>query len=186
MINDPYADFRADEAPKQEAFAKLDELLKQLTKAEIEVTEAELVLKKAQERRRQLDEFDIPSHMDTLGIKDFTNKAGAKIEIKSAIRASIGNRKAQAFAWLIENKHGGLIKRTVAVAFNVGQGPDATKLIAELREKNVGAGVKQEMKVEAATLTAWARKQLKDGKDVPADIFGIYEQRSTKITLPRE
>ena len=183
---DPYAAFRADETPKEEAFAKLSQLLSDLADGEKAVYAAEDVLKKAQEARRQLDEFDIPSYMDTLDLKEFTNKSGVKMEIKSIVRASIGNRKAQAFAWLIKNGHSGLIKRTVMVAFNANQGPDAEKLLKELREKDLGAGAKQEMKVEAASLTAWVRKRLKAGDEVPNDIFGVYEQRSTKVTLPRE
>ena len=185
---DPYAEFRADDTPKAEAFAKLDELVKKLTQAETDVAEAEAALKKAQERRKQLDEFDIPEHMDELGLKEFTNKLGIKIEAGSTVYASIGNRKAKAHAWLIKNKHGGLIKRNVTVAFNTAQAKDAKALFEELNEREglVTAGVKQEMKVEAASLTAFVRRQLKAGNEVPADIFGIYEKRSTKITLPSE
>lgn len=185
---DPYAEFRADDTPKEKAFAKLDELVKQLTQAEKDVAEAQVALKKAQEKLRQLDEFDIPEYMDELALKEFTNVAGIKIEAKSTVYASIGNRKAAAYAWLIKNKHGGIIKRNVTVAFNTSQAEDAKALFEELngREGLVTAGVKQEMKVEAASLTAFVRKQLKAGNEVPADIFGIYDKRSTKVTLPSE
>ena len=188
MVEDIFAGFRADEAPKAEAFAKLDELVKQLTQAEADVAEAQAALKQAQERVRQLDEFDIPEHMDSLGLKEFTNRAGIKIEAVSTIRASIGDRKAQAFAWLIKNKHGGLIKRNVVVAFNTTQAKDAQALLKELQERDAlnAAGVKGEMRVEAASLTAFVRKQLKAGKAVPHDIFGIFDHRSTKVTLPSE
>jgi len=184
MTIDPYADFRADGGPKEDAFAKLNELVVRLTQAEIDVANAQKALKTAQEQLRQLDEFDIPAYMDELGLSDFTTKAGVKIEVKSTIRASIGKRKAEAYAWLLKNNHSGLIKRTVMVAFNAAEGKSAEALLKELVERNLGAGAKQEMKVEAASLTAWARRQLKDGHEVPADIFGIYDQRSTKVTLP--
>lgn len=185
---DPYAEFRADEAPKEKAFARLDELVKKLTKAEQDVVDAEVALKAAQKRLQQLDEFDIPEYMDELELKEFTNRAGIKIEAKSTVYASIGNRKAKAFAWLIKHKHGGLIKRNVTVAFNTAQAEDAKALFKELdgREGLVTAGIKQEMKVEAASLTAFVRKQLKAGNEVPVDIFGIYERRSTKVILPSE
>lgn len=188
MVKDIFADFRADEAPKEEAFAKLSELVKKLTQAEQDVLDAQVALKKAQERLRQLDEFDIPEYMDELELKEFTNKAGIKIEANSTVYASIGNRKAAAYAWLIKHKHGGLIKRNVTVAFNTAQAKDAKALFEELNERDglVTAGIKQDMKVEAASLTAFVRKQLKAGNEVPHDIFGIYEKRSTKITLPCE
>jgi hypothetical protein len=50
----------------------------------------------------------------------------------------------------------------------------------------VGNAVKQDMKVEAASLTSFVRKELENGKEVPRDIFGIYEQRSTKIKTPQD
>jgi len=188
MAEDVFADFRADEAPKEAAFKRLDELVKLLTKAEADVVAAQAVLKQAQERVRQLDEFDIPEHMDSLGLTEFTNRAGIKIEAQSTIRASIGDRKAQAFAWLMKNGHGGIIKRNVTVAFNTTQAEDAKALLKELegRTNLNAAGIKGEMKVEAASLTAFVRKQLKAGKQIPHDIFGIFDQRSTKITLPSE
>jgi len=188
MVKDIFADYRVDETPETEAFAKLDDLVKQLTQAERDVVEAQAALKAAQSRVRQLDEFDIPDHMDSLGLTEFTNKAGIKIKAVSTIRASIGDRKVAAFAWLIENNHSALIKRTVVVAFNTAQGGDAEALRDELlgRDSLNAAGIKQEMKVEAASLTAFVKKQLKAGKEVPHDIFGIYDQRSTKITLPSE
>ncbi len=187
-MKDIFADFREDDEPKEAAFKKLNDLVKQLTQAERDVVEAEIKFKEAQARLRQLDEFDIPGHMDALGLKEFTNQHGVKIEARTTVYASIGNRKAKAFAWLITNQHSALIKRTVVVAFNTKQGKDAEALKKELLERDNlhAAGIKQEMKVEAASLTAFVRKQLKAGKEVPSDIFGIYEKRSTKITLPSE
>lgn len=186
---DVFADFRADDGPKEGAFKRLDELVKQLTQAEADVVKAQVDLKKAQARVQKLDEFDIPEYMDELGLQEFTNKrTGIKIEAKSTVYASIGNRKAQAFAWLIKNEHGALIKRNVTVAFNTAQGANAEALLKELVERDDldAAGVRQEMKVEAQSLLAFVRRQLKAGLEVPVDTFGIYNRRSTKITLPCE
>jgi hypothetical protein len=183
---DQFAEFMEDETPKETAFAKLNELFARLKAAEDEVELCEHRLKQAQKAFQQLNEFDVPAYMDELDIQEFTNTDGFKFEAKSTIRASIGKRKAQAHAWLINNGHGGLIKRTVSVAFNVDQGPDAEKLLKDLRKKDVGAGAKQDMKVEPQTLVSWVKKRLEAGDAVPADIFGIYAQRSVKITPPSE
>jgi len=185
MVKDPFKDFRADDAPSEEAFKQLNDLLKQLMRADEEVAEAQAALKKAQEKQRQLDEFDIPAYMDSLGLSQFKNTAGVEIEVESKIRASIGNRKIEAFKWLLDNKHGGMIKRSVVVAFNVKQGKDAEKLLNELRKRKVGVAVKQELKVEPATLTSFVRRELEAGREIPREVFGVYEQRSTKITMPQ-
>jgi len=183
---DIFQDFRTNKGPKESAFKKLDELVKQLTQAEADVEKAQDDLKKAQARLKQLDEFAIPEYMDEMELKEFTNRAGIKIEAKSTVYASIGDRKVKAFAWLIKNNHSALIKRSVAVAFNVAQGDEAKALFKELLEREglESSNIKQDMKVEAQSLVAFVRKQLKEGKEVPADVFGIYNKRSTKITLP--
>ena len=183
---DPFAGFRPEEKVGDAAFAKLEELLKLFLDAEVAVAEAEAKLKEAQETKRRLEEFEIPDYMDSLGMKKFTNKAGLEVEVGGKIRASIGDRKVQAFKWLIDNGHSGIVKRSVQVAFNVKDGEAAEELLAELRERKVGAGVRQDMKVEAATLTAFIRKRLEKGEEVPHDIFGIYEQRFVKINSPQE
>lgn len=185
MGKDPFQDFRGEDVPQEEAFKRLDDLIRDLIKAEKELADAQEAVVKAQKKVRQLDEFDIPSYMDSLGLTQFKNKAGVEIEVESKIRASIGSRKAEAFKWLLANKHGALIKRSVQVAFNVKQGRDAEKLLKELRKRNVGVGVKQEMKVEPATLTSFVRKELEAGREIPREVFGVYEQRSIKITTPQ-
>ncbi len=185
-MTDIFEEFRTDDGPKEGAFKRLDELVKQLTQAEANVEKAQKDLKEAQAKLQKLDEFDIPDYMDELGLKEFTNKAGIKIEAKSTVYASIGKRKAAAYAWLIKNEHSALIKRHVVVAFNTAQAKEAEGLFRELLERDDldAAGIKQDMKVEAQSLLAFVRRQLKDGKEVPADIFGIYNKRSTKITVP--
>lgn len=180
---DPFAQYRADERPSDEAFAKLNDLIRDLVLAEDKVAQAEEALKLAQERRRQLEEFDIPNYLEELGLASFTTTEGLEITVERKLRASIGSRKAQAYKWLLENGHGAIIKRTVEAAFNTEQSHEAQSLLAELQGRGL-AGVRQELKVEPATLTAWVREQLEQGVDIPAELFGIYEQKRTRIKRP--
>jgi hypothetical protein len=48
--------------------------------------------------------------------------------------------------------------------------------------RNRGHNVKQAEKVEPMTLKAFVREQIEKGKDVPADLFGVYVATRTKIT----
>lgn len=182
-----YSEFKVRDKINNEAFGHLNDLITRLVKAEKAVTECEAALKKAQEERRQLDEFEIPTFMDSIDLSKFKTTSGIEIEVSSKIRASVGSNKVAAFRWLIDNGHGGVVKRSVEVSFNVNQESVAKKLEKELRERSLGAGVRQNMKVEAATLTALVKKILKDGgQDIPYDVFGIYEQRFVKISMPQE
>jgi hypothetical protein len=85
-----------------------------------------------------------------------------------------------AFTWLRENGHGDLIKNNVMLTFGRNQDNEAKSLIAELREK--GHNVKQAEKVEPMTLKAFVKEQIQGGKNVPADLFGVYVASKTKIT----
>ncbi len=179
-MTDPFAEFRVDNKPSAETFAKLNEMVRALVKAELDVAQAEEVLKEAQARKRQIEEFDIPEFLEELGLASFKTTDGIEIEVEEKLRASIGNRKAEAYKWLLDNGHGAIIKRTVQVAFNTDQGEEAQDLLAKLEEGGY-AGVRQDMKVEPATLTAWAKEQLEQGVDIPEETFGIFRQKFAKI-----
>lgn len=184
-MTDPFAEFRVDNKPSDEAFAKLNEMVRALVKAEQEVVLREAALKEAQERRRQIEEFDIPEFLEQLGLSSFKTVDGVEIEIEEKLRASIGNRKVEAYKWLLENGHGAIIKRTIQVAFNTDQSKEAQDLLERLESEEY-AGVRQELKVEPATLTAWAKEQLEQGVDIPEETFGIFRQKFAKIKTSSE
>ncbi len=184
MGSDPFEGFRTEETPDDDAFARLAEMVSNLDEAEKEVLGAETVLKIAQERERQIREHDLPEYMTSLGLETFRTTDGLTVEVKTKIRASIGERKGEAFVWLITHGHGALIKRTVEVAFNGGQEKLAEDLCLQLSQQD-NAGVRQNMKVEPATLTAWVGSQLENGNPIPMDLFGVFEQRYASIKRER-
>jgi hypothetical protein len=67
----------------------------------------------------------------------------------------------------------------VSLTFGRNQDNEAKALVDELRNK--GHNVKQAEKVEPMTLKAFVREQIEKGKDVPADLFGVYVATRTKI-----
>ena len=123
----------------------------------------------------------IPNLMHKAGLSLIKLKDGSAVEVKPFYAASIPLSKAdEAFTWLRDNGHGDLIKNNVLVTFRRQQDNEAKSLVAELREK--GHNVKQAEKVESMTLKAFVREQIQDGKNVPADLFGVYVASKTKIT----
>jgi hypothetical protein len=150
--------------------------------AEAEVQEAGTWLRLAQEKLRQVQEHRLPELMDSLGFETFRTTKGLEVVVVSKIRASIGERKAEAFAWLNANGHSGLVKRTIEVAFNKGQEEAAADLQKKLSAEF--AGVRQNMKVEPATLTSWVTKQVEAGSKIPMDLFGVFIQKYAKIKRP--
>ena len=123
----------------------------------------------------------IPNLMHKAGVSLIKLKDGSAVEVKPFYAARIPLSKVgEAFTWLRDNGHGDLIKNNVLITFRCQQDNEAKSLVAELREK--GHNVKQAEKVESMTLKAFVREQIQDGKNVPADLFGVYVASKTKIT----
>ena len=106
---------------------------------------------------------------------------GTAVEIKPYYGARIpASRTEEAFNWLRENNFADLIKNNVTLTFGRNEDNMAKSLVDELRQK--GHNVKQAEKVEPMTLKAFVREQIEKGKDVPADLFGVYVATRTKLT----
>ena len=119
--------------------------------------------------------------MHKAGVSLIKLKDGSAVEVKPFYAARIPLSKVDdAFTWLRENGHGDLIKNNVMLTFGRNQDNEAKSLIADLREK--GHNVKQAEKVEPMTLKAFVKEQIQGGKNVPADLFGVYVASKSKIT----
>ena len=137
-------------------------------------------LKKFKEIETTLSEQTIPNLMQKAGVSLIKLKDGSSVEVKPFYAARIPSSKVEeAFGGLRQNGHGDLIKNIVMVTFQRKQDNEAKSLVADLREK--GHNVKQAEKVEPMTLKAFVKEQIQDGKNVPADLFGVYVANKTKI-----
>jgi len=152
-----------------------------LLETQNEIAKLEDRLKTFKTTETTLSEQTIPNLMQQAGVSLIKLKDGSSVEIKPFYAARIPSSKVEeAFEWLRTNGHGDLIKNNVMLTFGRNQDNEAKSLVAELREK--GHNVKQAEKVEPMTLKAFVKEQIQDGKNVPADLFGVYVASKTKIT----
>jgi len=157
------------------------QLCNKLLDVQKEVTTLEDKLKKKKEEELKLSEQDIPNLMQKAGVAALKLTDGSSVEIKPYYGARIpASRTDEAFDWLRENNYGDLIKNNVTLTFGRNEDNVAKTLVDELRQK--GHNVKQAEKVEPMTLKAFVREQIEKGKNVPADLFGVYVATRTKIT----
>lgn len=171
----------SDDAPSTPTKADLSVVANLATlalaaKAEIEAAEEDLARMKA--RYRGLIENDIPDAMQTVGFKSIKLEDGRSITVKDDVKASLPKSRAEeACEWLIEHGHGGLIKRDVDI--KLPRNYDPAPLFASL----VAAGLPFDATptVHPQTLAAFLREQLAAGNDVPLELFGAYEYRTTSI-----
>ena len=146
-----------------------------------EVSALEDQLKKKKEQELKLSEQDIPNLMQKAGAASIKLTDGTAVEIKPYYGARIpAYRTEEAFDWLRENNFADLIKNNVTLTFGRNEDNMAKSIVDDLRNK--GHNVKQAEKVEPMTLKAFVREQIEKGKDVPADLFGVYVATRTKLT----
>lgn len=151
--------------------------------AQIKVDKIEAELKTANEELKELCEKLLPDAMDRAGLTTYGTTTGISVEVQEKIRASLAvENRPKGFAWLEENGFGGIIKSNVVVAFKRDELEEATELVDRIRsEEQRPANL--DRKVEPATLTAFVKEQLEQGKELPLDIFGVFRQRIAKVEI---
>ena len=176
----PFEDAQSAPAPTEAGIQRLVGLVDALKKAEEEEIKAEGALAEAKERRRRLEELTIPEHMATLGQTECKLTDGRKVKIDTKIHASISEaKKEEAFAWLRDNGHEGLIKTEIKVQFGKGQDNIAGDVYATLAERGLSPEKKET--VPANSLAAWVREKNKEGMVLPLDTLGVFVSRKAIV-----
>lgn len=113
-------------------------------------------LKDTKKKLADLTDVQIPAIMEEMGMQSGTTPSGVTVELSQVVYANISEEQQEAaFNWLRENGHGGMIKTVTKTS------------------------------VHPSTLRAWAREILESGVDMPLELFGIYQQKTTRIKLPK-
>ena len=165
---------------KDEDLNGIGALAKRAKELEKEIEELDSVTDERKAQLRKLLEETIPGMLTELGMKSFVMADGSKIELKNFYGASIKDEnRAVAFEWLREHGYDDIIKNTVSVRFGRGEDELCEGLLALLRHHNYP--VDQAQKVEPATLKAWVREMVEQGKEFPTDVFGAYMGQKATI-----
>ena len=169
-----------------EATARLTGLVLKMAQLEIEEGDLEEKLKLVGKELRQYRENLVPELMAELGMNLIRTKGGIEVEMKEELRASFpkdSSRQTQAFGWLKETGNDGMIKREVSIQYGRDSVEWADQLIQKLEEWGVGEHgvVQQDWTVNHQTLLAFLRRELKDGKPVPMEVFSAFVQKYAKI-----
>lgn len=158
----------------------LSSLANLLVEADEEVEKAESALKAKKETARRLREEALPAAMQEVGMAKVTLESGKTISVALEVYASITNeKKPAAFQWLESHGFGGLIKTSVSVEYGKGEIEEARKLQSRLQSEGVMSEI--DRSVHAGTLKAFLKEQLKDGKEVPLDLFGAMPVWVAKV-----
>jgi len=179
MPNDDYSDLKT--GPSEDSMTRLSALVEQLSAAEIKTTNAKSALDLAKRAEDEIAEKLIPELMDEIGLETVTTTSGLKVKVKVTPRTSIKKEnKGAAYKWLEDHGDGGIIKRSIGVAFTIEQQEEAKKLASSLR--GAFENVSEDMKVEPSTLKAHITRLVAQGENVPLELFGYFEQRRARVS----
>ena len=161
-------------------YAKISSIAQQLQKLQEEVQETELLLKAQKEALRVYEEQSLPEAMQAANLKEIVLTNGAKITVNEFYKGYISEKNREAaHAWLLSNNHGGIIKHEVNLRFGKDESDKANDAVQSLKQKGLDPAVKES--VHPQTLNAFVKEQMTSGKDLPADLFGIFVGSRAKI-----
>lgn len=193
-----YSDFIEEAQPlPEDKMSRINALVKRQLMLEKKHAEAEELLKKVKKELESISDMALPDLMEDLGITELKMAGGGVLTIDLKIRASLGRTKdpekaERAIQWLIDNEHPHLIKHNLTIPLTAGQDELGEKLVEELdalneklAEENEAWSISVEDKtdVNANTLAAFVRGELKEGRPVPEELFNIHRQRKAKIKV---
>lgn len=169
---------------ERDALRELTMLCQQLRNAERELAVLDEQWKAKKEQLRQLSEEDIPALMTELGVKKITLETGELVEVRGGVEASIPKedlvKRAEAFAWLEDNGHGGLIKTVVVTQFGRDELEQAKALLDQIVE-TTGKVAIMDRSVHPNTLQAFIKERLASGEAVPLELFNARPISKAKV-----
>ena len=176
-------DFEQD---KQDALKKTDNIqsladqVERLETFATTIEAAEENLKLLKKKRDHISGEVIPTMMTEMGLSELKLSDGSNLKVSTSYKAHITEaNKETAFNWLRTNGLGDIIKNEISVSFGSNEDTRAADY-ADLA-KSQGLEPTRKMKVESMTLKALVRERIEAGKEMPADIFGVYTENKTTI-----
>lgn len=165
------------------ALAQITRMAVEQKRLEAQVAKEEEQLQKTKDKLKDIAEFKLPALMDSIQMTKFTLADGSEIAIKETLRCSIPDAfAAEAYKWLEVNKHDALIKRQFTIDFSKDQEKWAAAFAKELQEREDPVNFKCKRSIHPQTLAAFVKEQLEEGVDLPLKVFGVFRQRTTKIS----
>ena len=138
-----------------------------------EVSQIEDMLKAKKEELRLVQEQELPDALSEVGLTQIVLSSGEKISLSEFYSAHISKaNQQQAYQWLIENGHEGIIKNEVSLKFNRGESDIVDETVLALKSRGLSPEVKQS--IHPSTLKAFVKEQLTTGNDIPTEPFGVY------------
>ncbi len=175
------------EAPSEGKVEQLKRLVSEMAKLSLRKMECEEELKSINERLKIYEEDLVPNVMAELDSRVYETRSGLRVELKEDVFGSFptenAEKREQAFGYLKKTGNDGLIKQEISISFGRDTAAMQARVMQFLEEAGVGqiAEVSNQKTIHHQTMLAFIRKELKAGRPVPMDAFGVFPKKFAKI-----
>jgi hypothetical protein len=158
----------------------LSEEVEKLRSIQNKIEQAESDLKKLKEDEKHFSCVIIPKLMSDMNLESLTLKDGSSLKVKKVYSTTMkADKKAECIKWLRDSGLGDIVKNNITVTFGQNEDNKAMAYANLAREK--GFEPTQEEKVHPSTLKVTLEDWKNKGKEVPEDLFWVFDGSQTKI-----
>lgn len=162
--------------------SELDRLNKELARLEKEEGQVTAQLK-------NISEVILPTLMDEANGTTRWEGNGLSLKLEETITGScpvpstrdpeLVRRRSRLFKWLDDHGYGKIINRELKLVFDRDDEATARAIEADLKSQNLN--VARNYGIHPQTLSKFVRDCLKEGIDIPEDVFGVNRRRVAKL-----
>lgn len=156
----------------------------ELVELEQKIEDAEKTLKGLTDRKKTLEETTLPELMLQAGVS-VIGVGNRVVEVTPLVEASLPredtNKRAAALEWLMDNGHGGVIKRELLLDLPKGDEKTLHLVVDAIKAAAPKLRPVIEATVHASTYKALAKKLVTSGATVPMETLGIFLRNKATI-----
>ena len=157
----------------------LSDLVRALNRVEQQIEDAEQHVKVLKAEKHKLSVELIPALMDEMGVERL-DVDGVTVSRKMMVHASIPvARREEVYAWLRDNNLDDIIKNDVVVSFGKGEDNRAGHAVGLLEVQGFHPETKTH--IHPATLKAFVKERVENGKPIDLDMFGAFIANAAEI-----
>lgn len=172
LFEEEAANAKVFDQVSEKGTTRLSRLIRHSQSVADEIKQTENILKDLKAKQRTIDEEDIPSLMEELGVESLTVD-GNKVSVEKYVSARIpDDKKDEAFAFLRSIGEADIIKNDVVVTFGMGQDNMAGAVLDDLRGQ--GLEPSQKTHIHPMTLRSWVKGRIESQEELDYDVFGVY------------
>lgn len=172
------------DAPPQADLENVKAYAKKLVDLENQIESLEDDILKLKRERENLRRFVLPTMLESLGVEAIVanNRECRLHQLVSATLPKDKSMREAAINWLVDNGHGGAVKRALSVDLPKGDAIAEELLKDAIRNTSPNLAVDVSYGVHHSTYTALAKQLVREGKVFPAELLGISVSSIVKVS----